>query len=136
MTFPGVKNIAWLESARSEPTATASAPRPPRGRTGSAFAAHAQVRTYSDASECNALTGGALLNCQNQVYIQQLESGQSQMASDPTEVPSSHIEGNEAGQADFVPGAEGTEPPPTYYAPTTVYSLEGPEGTRIYGPTE
>jgi len=61
------------------------------------------------------------------------------MAADPAEVPSSHIEGNEAGQADFVPGAEGTELPgagmPTA-APTVLYSLPGPEGTRVYIPTE
>jgi len=102
-------------------------------------AAHAQVRTYPDASECNDLTGGALLSCQNQIYIQQLESGASQMQGEPTEVPSSHIEGNEAGQSDFVPGAEGTELPSAsapIVTPVTVYSLPGPEGTQVYGPTE
>ncbi len=101
---------------------------------GSAFA---QMRIYPDGSECNALTGGALVTCQNQVYSQQLESGISGMAADPAEVQSSHIEGNEAGQADFVPGAEGTElPGMPMVAPTVLYSLEGPEGVRVYGPTE
>jgi hypothetical protein len=94
----------------------------------------AQVRAYPDGSDCNHLDGGALLTCQNQVYMQQMESGISQMA-DPAEVPSSHIEGNEAAQSDFVPGAEGTEPP-TNYVPAPLYSLEGPEGVRVYGPTE
>ena len=96
--------------------------------------ANAQVRAYPDGSDCNHLDGGALLTCQNQVYMQQMESGISQMA-DPAEVPSSHIEGNEAAQSDFVPGAEGTELP-TNYVPAPLYSLEGPEGTRVYGPTE
>jgi hypothetical protein len=106
-----------------------------------AGAANAQVRTYPDASACNHLDGGALLTCQNQVYTQQMESGVSSMAADPAEVQSSHIEGNEAGQSDFVPGAEGTELPSAYApitVPSTVYStLPGPEGTvRLYGPTE
>ena len=100
---------------------------------------NAQALIYPDASQCNDLTGGALVACQNQVYRQQLESGVSGMAADPAEVPSSHIEGNEAMQPDFVPGAEGTEPPgagmPTA-APSVMYSLEGPEGVRVYGPTE
>ena len=104
-----------------------------------AGSANAQARIYPDASECNDLTGGALLSCQNHIYSQQLESGISGMAADPAEVPSSHIEGNEAGQADFVPGAEGTELPgagmPTA-APSVLYSLPGPEGTRVYIPTE
>src|SRR5690349_685763 len=104
-----------------------------------AGSANAQARIYPDASECNELTGGALVACQNHAYSQQLESGMSNMAADPAEVPSSHIEGNEAGQADFVPGAEGTELPgagmPTA-APIVLYSLPGPEGTRVYMPTE
>jgi hypothetical protein len=68
-----------------------------------------------------------------------MESGISGMAADPAEVPSSHIEGNEASQPDFVPGAEGTEPPGAGMpaaAPSVTYSLPGPEGTRIYIPTE
>jgi hypothetical protein len=99
--------------------------------------ASAQVRVYPDASACNHLDGGALLTCQNQVYTQQMESGVSNMAGEPAEVQSSHIEGNEAGQSDFVPGAEGTELP-SAAASSPVYStLPGPEGTvRIYGPTE
>ena len=104
----------------------------------SAGIANAQVRAYPDASVCNHLDGGALLSCQNQVYSEQMESGLSNMAAEPGEVPSSHIEGNEAGQSDFVPGAEGTEPP-SAYAPGPVYSiLPGPEGTvrGYYGPTE
>src|ERR1044072_5332316 len=91
-----------------------------------ASSANAQVQTYPDASQCNDLTGGALVACQNQVYRQQLESGISQMAADPAEVPSSHIEGNEAGQSDFVPGAEGTALPGAGMpaaAPTVFYSL-------------
>ncbi|WP_395019591.1 hypothetical protein [Dongia sp.] len=105
--------------------------------TAIAGSAQAQMRIYPDGSACNALTGGALVSCQNQVYAQQLESGISQMAADPAEVQSSHIEGNEAAQADFVPGAEGTELPgmPTV-APTLLYSLPGPEGVQVYGPTE
>ena len=101
--------------------------------------ANAQVRVYPDGSDCAHLHGGALLSCQNQVYIQQMESGVSQMQGEPADVPSSHIEGNEAGQSDFVPGAEGTEPPSAYYpsvAPTVSYGLPGPEGTRVYGATE
>ncbi|GAB2177998.1 hypothetical protein [Dongia sp. agr-C8] len=104
-----------------------------------AGSACAQVRIYPDGSECNDLTGGALVTCQNQVYSQQLESGVSQMAADPAEVQSSHIDGNEAGQSDFVAGAEGTALPdaamPTV-APTLLYGLPGPEGARVYGPTE
>jgi hypothetical protein len=103
-----------------------------------ASVANAQMRAYPDGSDCNHLDGGALLACQNQVYMQQMESGVSQMA-DPAEVPSSHIEGNEAGQSDFVPGAEGTALPeaglPTA-APLLLYGLPGPEGVRVYGPTE
>ena len=101
--------------------------------------ANAQMRIYPDGSDCAHLDGGALVQCQNQVYSAQMESGVSQMAADPAEVPSSHIEGNEAGQSDFVPGAEGTELPgvsmPTT-APTVLYGLPGPEGTTVYGPTE
>ena len=98
--------------------------------------ANAQVRIYPDGNDCAHLDGGALLTCQNQVYMQQMESGMSSMAGEPAEVQSSHIEGNEAGQSDFVPGAEGTEPPATY-APGPVYStLPGPEGTRVYIRTE
>ena len=96
--------------------------------------ANAQVRTYPDASECNHLHGGALLSCQNQVYTQQMESGLSGMVGEPAEVQSSHVEGNEAAQSDFVPGAEGTEAP-SAYAPEPVYrTLPGPEGTRVYVP--
>jgi hypothetical protein len=52
-------------------------------------------------------------------------------------VQSSHIEGDETGQSDFVPGAEGTQLPDAYVPVLTPpYSLEGPEGTRVYGPTE
>ena len=101
--------------------------------------ASAQVRIYPDGSDCNHLDGGALLTCQNQVYTQQMESGVSSMAADPSEVQRSHIEGNEAGQSDFVPGAEGTELPGAGMpatAPTTYYSLPGPEGTQVYVPTE
>jgi hypothetical protein len=101
--------------------------------------ADAQARVYPDGSQCNHLDGGALVACQNQVYQQQMESGISGLAADPAEVPSSHIEGNEAGQSDFVPGAEGTEPPGAGMpsaAPPIVYSLPGPEGTRIAVPTE
>jgi len=99
----------------------------------------AQARVYPDGSECNHLDGGALVACQNQVYQQQLESGISGMTADPAEVPSSHIEGNEASQPDFVPGAEGTAPPDAGMpasAPSVMYSLPGPEGTRIIVPTE
>jgi hypothetical protein len=104
-----------------------------------AGSADAQARLYPDASACNDLNGGALVACQNHAYSQQLESGISGMAADPAEVPSSHIEGNEAGQADFVPGAEGTELPGAGMpaaAPTVLYSLPGPEGTRSTIPTE
>jgi hypothetical protein len=107
--------------------------------TVAAGGAHAQARITPDASACNDLTGGALVACQNQVYREQLESGISGIAADPAEVPSSHIEGNEATLPDFVPGAEGTEPPgagmPTA-APSVLYSLPGPEGVQVYGPTE
>ena len=47
-----------------------------------AGSANAQARIYPDASECNDLTGGALLSCQNHIYSQQLESGISGMAAD------------------------------------------------------
>ena len=101
--------------------------------------ANAQMRVYPNGSDCNHLDGGALLSCQNQVYMQQMESGVSGMAGEPAEVPSSHIEGNEASQSDFVPGSEGTELPgagmPTV-TPTVMYDLTGPEGVRVYGPTE
>ena len=98
-----------------------------------AGSADAQARFYPDGTNCSVLSDAELVQCQNQIYARQLESGVSQMGADPAEVQSSHIEGNEAAQSDFVPGAEGTEPPAAY-AP--VYSLEGPEGTRVYGPTE
>ncbi len=101
-----------------------------------AGSANAQVRAYPDGAECNHLDGGALVTCQNQVYSQQLESGVSHMTADPAAVPSSHIEGNDATQPDFVPGSEGTAETPIYAAPERVYSLEGPEGTRVYVPTE
>ena len=102
--------------------------------------ANAQARVYPDGSACNHLDGGALVSCQNSVYQQQMESGISGMAADPAEVPSSHIEGNEANLPDFVPGAEGTAPPDAAMpvtAPTVIYkSLTGPEGTKVYVPTE
>jgi hypothetical protein len=101
-----------------------------------AGSANAQARYYPDGTNCSILSDAELVQCQNQLYARQLESGVSQMV-EPGEVPSSHIEGNEAGQADFVPGAEGTELPSAYVTvPTPLYSLEGPEGTRVYGPTE
>jgi hypothetical protein len=101
--------------------------------------ATAQARYYPDGTNCSLLSDDELVACQNQIYARQLESGISQQAADPAEVQSSHIDGNEAGQSDFVPGAEGTEPPSTYYppvTPTVPYGLPGPEGTRVYGPTE
>ena len=103
--------------------------------------AYAQARIYPDGSDCNDLTGGALLACQNQVYAQQMESGISQEVA-PAEVPSSHIEGTDAAKPDFVPGAEGTAPPSAWSTPANTPSviyraLPGPEGTvRISGPTE
>jgi hypothetical protein len=101
----------------------------------------AQARFYPDGTNCSLLSDSELVACQNQIYARQLESGISQQAADPTDtpIPSSHIEGNEAGQTDFVPGAEGTELPSAsapMTAPTVLYGLPGPEGTRIYGPTE
>jgi hypothetical protein len=103
-----------------------------------AGSASAQARYYPDGTNCSVLSDAELVQCQNQIYARQLESGVSQMAADPAEVQSSHIEGNEATLPDFVPGAEGTEPPSAYApaAPTVIYSLEGPEGTRVTGPTE
>jgi len=100
--------------------------------------ASAQARYYPDGTNCSVLGDAELVQCQNQIYARQLESGVSQMAADPAEVQSSHIEGNEATLPDFVPGAEGTEPPSAYgpTVPTLRYSLEGPEGTRVTGPTE
>lgn len=101
--------------------------------------ANAQAKYYPDGTNCSLLSDAELVQCQNQIYARQLESGVSQQMGEPAEVPSSHIEGNEAGQSDFVPGAEGTELPgagmPTA-APSVMYSLPGPEGTRVYGPTE
>jgi hypothetical protein len=97
--------------------------------------ASAQARYYPDAAMCALLDGAELVQCQNQAYARQLESGLSREAADPAEVPSSHIEGNEASQPDFVPGAEGTQPLDAY-TPAPRYGLEGPEGTRVYGPTE
>ena len=103
-----------------------------------AGSANAQARYYPDGTNCSLLSDSELVQCQNQIYARQLESGVSQMSADPAEVQSSHIEGNEAGQSDFVPGSEGTEPPAAYgpLIPAPLYSLEGPEGTRVYGPTE
>ncbi len=106
--------------------------------TALAGSAHAQARYYPDGTNCALLSDAELVPCQNQIYARQLESGVSQMAADPAEVPSSHIEGNEATLPDYVPGAEGTEPPSAYgpTVPAPLYSLEGPEGTRVTGPTE
>ncbi len=104
--------------------------------TAMAGSAHAQARYYPDGTNCSLLSDAELVHCQNQIYARQLESGVSAMAADPAEVPSSHIEGNEATQPDFVPGAEGTAEPSMYDPPVPVYSFEGPEGARIYGPTE
>jgi hypothetical protein len=99
--------------------------------------ASAQARYYPDGTNCSLLGDDELVQCQNQIYAPQLESGVSQQAAEPAEVQSSHIEGNEAGQSDFVPGAEGTQLPDAYVPVLTPpYSLEGPEGTRVYGPTE
>ncbi|MDQ7249334.1 hypothetical protein [Dongia sedimenti] len=100
-----------------------------------ADSANAQSKYYPDGTNCSLLSDAELVQCQNQIYTRQLESGVSREAADPAEVPSSHIDGNEAGQSDFVPGAEGTQPPGAD-APAPRYSLEGPEGTRVYGPTE
>jgi hypothetical protein len=103
-----------------------------------AGSASAQAKYYPDGTNCSLLSDAELVQCQNQIYARQLESGVSQTGADPAEVQSSHIEGNESGQSDFVPGAEGTEAPSAYapVTPTPLYSLEGPEGTRVYGPTE
>lgn len=101
--------------------------------------ASAQARYYPDGTNCSLLGDDELVACQNQIYARQLESGVSQQAADPAEVQSSHIEGNESGQSDFVPGSEGTEAPSAYapvLMPAPLYSLEGPEGTRVDGPTE
>jgi hypothetical protein len=97
--------------------------------------ASAEARYYPDGTNCSLLGDDELVACQNQIYARQLESGVSRQAGDPAEVQSSHIEGNAAGQSDFVPGAEGTRLPDNY-VPAPVYGLEGPEGTRVYGPTE
>ncbi len=99
-----------------------------------AGSANAQARFYPDGTNCALLSDAELVQCQNQIYARQLESGVSQMAADPAEVQS-HIEGNEATLPDYVPGAEGTAPP-SATAPAPLYSLEGPEGTRVTGPTE
>jgi hypothetical protein len=99
----------------------------------------AQAKHYPDGTNCSLLNDAELVQCQNQIYARQLESGISGQLADPAEVPSSHIEGNETGQSDFVPGAEGTEPPGAGMpaaAPTVIYSLPGPEGTRVTIPTE
>jgi hypothetical protein len=104
-----------------------------------AGSASAETRYYPDGTNCSLLSDDELVPCQNQIYTRQLESGLSQQSANPGEVPSSHIEGNEAGQSDFVLGAEGTELPSTgmpVIAPTLLYSLPGPEGTQVYGPTE
>jgi len=104
-----------------------------------AGSANAQARITPDGSACNHLDGGALVACQNQVYQQQMDSGISGMEADPAEIPSSHIEGNEADLPDYVPGAEGTPPPDASMpaaAPSVTYSLPGPEGTQVYVPTE
>jgi hypothetical protein len=104
-----------------------------------AGSAAAQARFYPDGTNCSLLSDAELVQCQNQIYARQLESGVSGQMADPAQVPSSHIEGNEAGRSDYVPGAEGTEPPSAYpppVAPTVPYGLPGPEGTRVTGPTE
>jgi hypothetical protein len=99
----------------------------------------AQAKYYPDGTNCSVLSDAELVQCQNQIYARQLESGVSSQMADPAEVPSSHIEGNDTGRSDFVPGAEGTALPdasmPTA-APTIIYSLPGPEGTRVTIPTE
>jgi hypothetical protein len=98
--------------------------------TMTAGAATAQARYYPDGTNCSLLSDAELVACQNQIYARQLESGISQRMSAPAEVPSSHIGGDaEGGQSDVVPGAEGTPA----LAPT---GLPGPEGTRVYVPTE
>jgi len=109
--------------------------------TSVADSAVAQAKFYPDGTNCSLLSDAELVACQNQIYARQLESGVSQQAADPAEVPSGHIEGNAATLPDFVPGAEGTPPPSAYYPPavtsTVPYGLPGPEGTRVYGgPTE
>jgi hypothetical protein len=104
-----------------------------------ADSALAQAKYYPDGTNCSVLSDAELVQCQNQIYARQLESGISNQAADPAEVPSSHIEGDETGQSDFVPGAEGTTLPDASMpaaAPTIIYSLPGPEGTRVTIPTE
>jgi hypothetical protein len=104
-----------------------------------AGSASAQAKFYPDGTNCSTLSDAELVACQNQIYARQLESGISQQAADSTDtpVPSSHIDGNEAGQSDFVPGAEGTAlPNPPAEDPTLLYALPGPEGTLRAGPTE
>jgi hypothetical protein len=104
-----------------------------------ADSALAQAKYYPDGTNCSLLSDAELVQCQNQLYARQLESGVSNQAAEPVEVPSSHIEGNEAGQSDFVPGAEGAALPDAGMpaaAPTVIYSLPGPEGTRVTIPTE
>jgi hypothetical protein len=105
-----------------------------------ADSAAAQARFYPDGTNCSLLSDAELVQCQNQIYARQLESGVSQQMADPAEVPSSNIEGTDAAKPDFVPGAEGTEPPSAYSSPavqsTVPYGLPGPEGTRVFAPTE
>ena len=104
-----------------------------------AGSATAQARYYPDGTNCSILSDDELVACQNQIYTRQLESGISQQAADPTDTPiaSSHIEGNEAGQSDFVPGSEGTELPGADLPGSGPAALlPGPEGTIRSGPTE
>jgi len=112
-----------------------------------AGSAAAESKYYPDGTNCSLLSDSELVPCQNQLYTRQLESGASQQAAQPgdqTLIPSSNIEGNNAAQSsDIVPGAETNVPPNAApvrtpaTAPTTLYTLPGPEGTTPdYAPAE
>jgi hypothetical protein len=112
------------------------------GFAGGALAqASTGARYYPDGTNCSLLSDAELVACQNQIYARQLRSGESEMAtgpSDQTLVPSSNPAVSQESESTIVPGAETNPPlepalprpenaPAVLGGPAVV--LPGPEGT-------
>src|ERR1700749_89725 len=82
---------------------------------GFAGCALAQARVYPDGTNCSLLSDDELVNCQNQMYMRQLQSGESTEATGPrdqTVVPGSNPTGDAESTSTIVPGAETDAPVP------------------------
>jgi hypothetical protein len=106
---------------------------------GFAGSALAQAKYYPDGTNCSLLSDAELVACQNQIYARQLQTGESEMAtgpSDQTVVPGSNPAGASASASTIVPGAETNPPLTPMVRPDDVTTgagptiLPGPEGDQ------